>query len=214
MTMKAHASADHLLRLWAMAEEIYAHPGQTRAELSRRFDISERQIQTDITLLRDAWGLPLLRERHYRFAGPVGSALDLADALTLANLTRTEGADRLAKRLAEHTLPQFPPHVRMVAEGLLTHPRRGRVLRPVVAAAALDGSWLLLHRSHSTDGAYPEPSETVKPLLLVRHAGQWVLICLESQPYGRAARQRALVLDTVVAVSPAVVGRSQKAKAS
>lgn len=207
--MHAHASPDHLLRLWALAEEIYARPGQSRAELSERFVISERQIQTDITLLRDAWRLPLVRDRHYRFEGPAGSALDLADALSLATLAATDDA----KRLAEHTLPQFPPHVRVIAEVLLTHPRRGRVMRPLVAAA-LAGAWVRLHRSQQPDGAYPTPAETVKPLLLVRHGPPWVLVCLEQTPYQRGARQRALLLDTVVAVSPAAVGRSLKARAS
>lgn len=60
-------SEDRQLRLWRLVAEIAKQPGMKRGELRKRYALSLRQMQNDLLVVRDEWGLPLVRKDGYRF---------------------------------------------------------------------------------------------------------------------------------------------------
>lgn len=73
MSGRQRLVADRFRRVWALAEEIAANPGQTRRELADRFYVSERQIQADLNIIRADLRLPLVRRQAYRYADEGGA---------------------------------------------------------------------------------------------------------------------------------------------
>jgi predicted DNA-binding transcriptional regulator YafY len=77
--------ADRFKRIWSVVEFISDTPGLTRKELADRFALSERQLQSDLNVIRDEMGLPLTRLHGYRFASGPPSDRAVKD-LTLRDL--------------------------------------------------------------------------------------------------------------------------------
>lgn len=127
---RKHLVADRFKRVWALVEHIAQRPGHSRDELAAQFALSRRQLQADITLIRNELGLPLSRVRGYRFEPPPteGSAdLTLRDLLTLALIVQRAREDPAvpAESLAHITakLPlAFPPPLQPLARRTLNPP--------------------------------------------------------------------------------------------
>jgi predicted DNA-binding transcriptional regulator YafY len=119
--------ADRFKRIWSIVECISDEPGLDRSELAQRFALSERQLQSDLNVIRADIGLPLRRERGYRFIGAdSASGLNLQDALTLCHLVRGawEGHWVPAEALAVLTAKladSFPSPLRPLVRSALAH---------------------------------------------------------------------------------------------
>ncbi len=139
--------AARFTRIWALVQEIADRPGQSRQQLSRRFHLSERQVQADLNLIRDDMRLPLVRDGGYRFASEGGGVagpcpLTLKDGLvaitTLGKALPVGRRGQVADVLLK--LPHvFPSHVqplmRLLTSDVLLEPKRRSCLQPIVAAA-------------------------------------------------------------------------------
>jgi len=205
-------------RIWAIVQLIADRPGQERRAIADRFHICERQIQADLTIIRNAMQLPLVRHRGYRFmaegaliAGAAGG-LTLEDALTLVlGLDHSDGRwtdaerdrlDRLVARLPVLFPPHLGPLVSRVFDALRS-PRSGqdRVIA-ALAEAMLDRTQVRLHEIPGTEQtAVLEP--VIRPDLLVPYRGEWFVI--GTMDARDLVRDRMLALRDVEAVTLAGV---------
>ncbi len=83
-------------RIWQIVEDIARTPGKTRRQLAHQFNLSERQLQSDLNVIRQPMGLPLVRRHGYRFAGDEGDAgtvFSLAEAQLLLMLLKRAAHD-------------------------------------------------------------------------------------------------------------------------
>lgn len=205
--------ADRFRRIWAIVEEIAAHPGQSRRELADRFHLSERQVQADLNIIRSDMRLPLVRDRGYRFQTegvPTGSEVvpNLRDAqllvLTLSH-ARTIPRDQLSALMAK--LPaMFPGHleplVARTVQGMQRTGEGGRVFT-AIADALLAGRWVKLSYPNGSaalpDSLGAEP--IIRPELLLPYLNGWYV--LGAIP--KRNRTVMLDLDAVEAVTMAEV---------
>jgi predicted DNA-binding transcriptional regulator YafY len=200
--------ADRFRRIWSIVECISHEPGLDRAELAQRFALSERQLQSDLNVIRADIGLPLRRERGYRFVGGSDGSdgLNLADALTLCQLVRDGWRDGsvpkeslvvLTAKLAE----SFPPPLRPLMRcALCADGTDGGGLSPdmllVLASAMARHQPVRLHFSLSAGAGFPaEP--IVDPEVLLPYGESWYVIghCRQRQ------RVMMICLDTLDAIS-------------
>ena len=119
--------ADRFARIWSIVETIAREPGLSRSELAQKFALSERQLQSDLNVIKGDMGFPLTRLQGYRFASeePESGALDLHDALTLYLLIRRAADDESFPQealdgVAEKLSRAFPPILRPFAARTLS----------------------------------------------------------------------------------------------
>lgn len=188
--------ADRWRRIWQMAERIAAEPGLTRSDLSTLFDLSERQVQADLVLIRDALRLPLVREHGYRYVDEgwsgQASAYTLADALDLMDVLRTgitamprgHRIDRLVAKLPASFAPHLRPLVTELAQELGARP--GQLARTLtgVAAAVVRGQTIRVRQPHGSQEASRLQDVVIRPAILLPLHGHWYAIGAEL-PSGR-----------------------------
>lgn len=199
--------ADRFKRIWAMAEFIFHTPGLSRTALARHFALSERQLQADLSVIRDKIGLPLTRAHGYRFAGNgTSSQLTLCELPTLfrlleqawdsSSLAREAIAD-VASKLPGSFPPTLQPLVRRTmarfldgAEGSDSH------VYVCLAEAVVRQQAVRLHYAlRDTAASLTDP--IVDPHLLMPHGDSWYLI-------GRCRQRKRdimFLLDTVESVT-------------
>src|SRR5258707_5873712 len=84
--------AERFRRIWQLVEDIACQPGKSRKELASQFSLSERQVQSDLNVIRREMGLPLVRRQGYRFltdAQETGPQFSLAEPHLLLMLLRS-----------------------------------------------------------------------------------------------------------------------------
>ncbi len=179
--------ADRFKRIWSIVECIADEPGLDRAELAERFALSQRQLQSDLNVIRADLGLPLRRERGYRFIAEAhdGAALDLADLLTLCQMIRGAGQnpeiprDSLALMVAK-LAQAFPPPLRpLVRDALAAARAEADDRRPEhlvsLAAALARQQAVRLRFADPPASAFPvEP--IIQPEVLLPYGPSWYLI--------------------------------------
>jgi len=181
--------ADRFLRIWHIVEHVAANPGQHRHELADHFHLSERQLQSDLNIIRTDMRLPMIRRSGYRFVaeGPDGGdgTVDLREAQLLVMILRQAmkdrsiPSDRLGSLLGK--LPaMFPAHLQPLVERTLeavTAPRTGQQQQVFAALAdgVLRGAYVKLHyQPGDLSTTVPEP--IVRPDLLLPYLSAWYLI--------------------------------------
>jgi predicted DNA-binding transcriptional regulator YafY len=199
--------ADRFKRIWSIVQCISEEPGLDRAELAQRFSLSERQLQSDLNVIRSDIGLPLRREHGYRFVGMDGAnGLNMHDALTLCQLVRGAAQDgavppeslaALTAKLADSFPSPLRPLLRtaLSANGMDAPGLTPDMLLSVATAMAA-GRPVRLHFSLSAGAGFPaEP--IVKPEVLLPYGESWYVIghCRQRQ------RVMMICLDAVDAVS-------------
>lgn len=208
---KARLVADRFRRLWGVVQHITDNPGLHRLDLARHFNLSERQMQADLILIRIGIGLPLVRRNGYRFEDEGGSVrhsgLDFSDILTLARTIEAsrrsgEAVDRLKQKLARLA----PIHLRPLAEQLLVSPRRDLFLVLADAMLADETPRLRMHvkDSHTTW------DKVVRPELILPYLGRWFVLGEDAA----TGTDRMFPFDDVISVEPAVVRIERKRVAS
>ena len=217
MTGRRLPVAARLLRIWQVAERIAVEPGHTRASLAVLFHLSERQIQADLNVIREGMGLPLVRQRGYRFADEGASvgpaALSLHRALVLLMVLDRAARDPSVPSeeldaLAAWLPTVLPPHVRpIVAAVALTF----RAARPAaeqrvllaILHALLRGRWVRL------DGMADGDEPIVRPDVVLPFLGQWYVVGERYRPARPAAFALGDVGDvTMVTVEARTVRRA------
>lgn len=174
--------AERFRRIWAVVQSIADEPGQSRAGLAERFYLSERQIQSDLTVIQDVLGLPLIRQQGYRFAGQgaAGSALGVRDVMLLATLMTAHRPGSMAEgpllELALRLPDLFPAHLRPLARLLLEPLGTRRQVCASLVTAILDGSVVRLHYPPGIMAPFAERSPMVRPELLLPVLGDWYLL--------------------------------------
>lgn len=205
--------AERFRRIWQLVEQIAREPGQSRKQLARQYALSERQIQSDLNVIRVEMRLPLVRRQGYRFQGqetdtePAGQ-FSLAEAQLLLMLLRRASRDpslpgeRLRSLMAK--LPAlFPLHLRpLVAKTLeaITQDPTGRQQETftALADALLRKSYVKLHYP-AGDPVSSIAEPIVQPEVLFPYLSSWFLIGVCRQ------RRRMMIFDleSVVAVTQA-----------
>lgn len=203
---RGHLVADRFRRVWAIAQHIADAPGLTRTDLAARFNFSERHIQSDLNVIRDGMGLPLVRQQGYRFVDEGGSTsasgLDFLDVLLLVTVMqrRHEGVDR--EQLAALTgklVLLAPPHLRPLTARLLDREAR-RIIEPLTTALLTGGSvCLTMRRQYKTVSAL-----VLTPELIFPYLGEWYALGVTNDGSGHY-RVRVVSLTPVVAVEPVAV---------
>lgn len=205
--------AERFRRIWAIVEDIAASPGHTRAELARKFHLSERHIQSDLNVIRTDMRLPLIRRSGYRFAdeaaGIGGESMpDLREAQLLVMILRQATKDRAIPRDRFNALiaklpAMFPAHLQPLVQRTLdavTAPRSGQWEQVFagLAEALLRGVAVKLHYplDHPSSPNLSKP--IIVPELLVPYLDSWYVIGAVRQ---RGDRTVMLSLDGVVAVT-------------
>lgn len=195
---------DRFFRIWSIVEFIAHHPGVSRAQLALQFALSERQLQADLNIIRHGMGLPLARDRGYRFANTdgVADALTLQDLVVLSTIAQRALDDPLLPR--EATLDAlarlaqvFPPPLQPLARKALTERADSRFgPGPEVFACLADA----LVRQQPIRLSYPLPEDRgmvrhplVEPLVLFPYDGSWYLIGRQESQSGLAM----FCLDTI-----------------
>lgn len=193
--------ADRFRRVWAIAQAIADEPGMTRFDLAGCFNVSERQTQADLNIIRERMRLPMVRTGGYRFVDEGGttsaSGLDFADVLTLVAVMRRAKreigipVDRLATLVSKSA--QFaPPHLRPLAALLLARPETDPISH-LAELTMMGGSARLIG----------SPAVVITPELLFPYDGRWYAMG-EGRENGHA-RDRVICLDGVTAVDPVVI---------
>jgi predicted DNA-binding transcriptional regulator YafY len=179
--------ADRFKRIWSIVECIADEPGLDRAELAQRFALSQRQLQSDLNVIRADIGLPLRRERGYRFVGAPddGTALDLSDLLTLCQMARSAGQDPTINSdglaiLVAKLAGAFPPPLRPLVREALAAAGADAVdplpeLLVTLAGAMAQRQPVRLRFGAPARSAIPaEP--VMEPEVLLPYSGSWYLI--------------------------------------
>lgn len=210
---------DRFRRIWAIVQEIAQSPGQTRAELARKFHLSERQLQSDVNIIRVEMRLPLVRRQGYRFAdeGGAGSAgaCTLHDAqllvmvLAQAMRDRTLPRERIESLVAK--LPTlFPPHLAPLVGATVSAVMGGRgagggrqLVFRALSDALLRGGAVRLHYATGSEDAPAGASDVeIAPELLIPYLDSWYAVGDQRTTCG-GRRSRMLRVDGVVAVTTA-----------
>jgi predicted DNA-binding transcriptional regulator YafY len=179
--------ADRFKRIWSIVECIADEPGLDRAALAQRFALSQRQLQSDLNVIRADIGLPLRRERGYRFISPAndGAALTLADLLTLCQMVRAAGQDPdisrdglaiLTAKLANAFPPPLRPLVRdaLAAAGTEASDPLPELLVYLASAMAQRQPVRLRFAAPIGSGFPTEP--IMEPEVLLPYGSSWYLI--------------------------------------
>ena len=175
------------MRIWALAEYIYGHPGVTRSVLAHRFSVSERQVQSDMTLMRKDLALPLNRSHGYHLgAGAVDQAtLSMRDISTLFQVIDRALRDQSISRkelnaTVGRLVEAFPPHLQQLARGTLSPEAAvdGRPASPLLASlvtALVERQPVKLRFASSPGPGHPIES-ILKPEVLLPYQGDWYVV--------------------------------------
>ncbi len=204
-------AAERLRRIWQMVEDIAHLPGKSRAQLAREFALSERQIQSDLNVIRTEMALPLVRRQGYRFSSAdadAGPPFSLAEAHLLLVLLRRATrdpaipSDRLRSLTAK--LPYlFPVYLRPLVVKTLESVNAGgsskrEATLATLADALLRKRYVKLHYP-AGDPLHALHEPVVLPEVLFPHLSSWFVIghCRQR------SRRMIFDLDGVVAVTHA-----------
>ena len=190
----ATISLARILRVWRLAEAIAREPGRNRGELAFRRNLSERQLQADLNMIRHEFGLPLVRRSGYRYedgGGPNG--LKQTDVVLLALVVVDVSTDRRAALLA--ALPGLVPSylkssLLRCLDVLACTINGARLLE-----ALLDRSFIRLHYAEKTLALLSDP--VVCPEILLPYNGKWYVLGTSRQ-HGKSV---VCPLDGLLAVS-------------
>lgn len=185
------------MRIWHLVEEISASPGSTRAQLARKYHLSERQVQADLNIIRDLIGLPLVRAGGYRFtdggAMPLRQALLMVSVLRQASMSRSQPREIVAELLAG--IPEMcAVHVRPVVAQMAAEPYGPKPSAFLTLAEAI------LSRSALT--IMTDRLEPFAPELLVPLLGRWFVIGEGPDWLGRPSK-RMVAVDRILEIRPA-----------
>ncbi len=203
--------ADRFKRIWSVVQYISDRPGMTRRELAEHFALSERQLQSDLNVIRDEMGFPLMRIHGYRFAEthPDEQAtkdLTIRDLHTLFVLVHHASADPTIPKDAFAEIVQklpsaFPAPLQPLVRKTLC-PYSGDEFGPTPEVYAHLTEALIRHcpvklnyPPRNSVGYLTEP--IVDPEILLPHKNSWYLI-------GRCHQRKRDVmfcLDSVDSVS-------------
>ena len=202
--------ADRFRRVWALVQLIADEPGMTRADLARRFHLSERQVQTDLNMIRVDMRLPLIRRMGYRFADEGGAsvgagALNIHDLLRLVAIVEAgrRSAVDIGDDLGEKLANLAPLHLRALARELLLGAQRAWLWK--IVQAVLSGGDRAVRVMNCRGG-----TDTVQPELIVPFRGLWWLVGLDV----KTARHRMWRVDQVTTVEPVAIRLERKRAAS
>jgi predicted DNA-binding transcriptional regulator YafY len=202
---------ERLRRIWSIVEDIARQPGKSRKQLAAELELSERQVQADLNVIRRHMGLPLVRRHGYRFLGEeqdAASAFSLAEGQLLLMLLRRATrdpslpTDRLRSLMLK--LPYlFPLHLRpLVAKTLEAvdaegSTRQQEIFAPLADALLRKGYVKLHYPAGHPEMPIAEP--IVRPEVLLPYRSSWHVIGHCRQ------RGRTMVFDLapVVAVTQA-----------
>jgi predicted DNA-binding transcriptional regulator YafY len=200
--------ADRFKRIWSIIQCISDEPGLDRAELAQRFALSERQLQSDLNVIRADIGLPLRRERGYRFIGSRDGTGDLTleDALTLSQMVRCAWGDPAIPgdaliTLAAKLVDAFPPPLRPLVRTAIASGRGdGTSLTPdmlLSLATAMAHRQPVRLRFRLSAGAGFPADPVVDPEVLLPYGESWYVIghCHQRQ------RVMMICLDAVDSVT-------------
>lgn len=219
-TDKKRLVGDRYRRVLQIAEEIARNPGWARVSLSNRFHLSERQIQSDLDIIKRQLALPLVRQQGYRFASEGERTADLRTILTMvllveqARLTHSLPVDVLEAHA--RTIPSLvPAHLVPVAEYLVSavlgRPSARKRLPLVLAETIVRGRAIrvtlaLGHEHHQ--GRHLD----VQPEALVRVGGVWHLLgdC-EQTKSTRLIPLEGIATVTLAEAAPAEMARMGRA---
>lgn len=198
--------ADRFRRIWHIAQRIADEPGYTRFDLARLFNLSERQVQADLNIIRADMRLPLVRRQGYRFedgagTGVTAGALNIDDVLRLVTIMAAarQSAIDVGPDLATKLSNLAPLHLRPLAHELFLDQHRDRLRQIAEAALSPDERAV---RVLVTSGQ----TVTVRPELIVPYRGVWWMVgALEG--VGRARMWR---LDQVLTVEPVAIRLERK----
>lgn len=193
---------ERLASCWQMVEEIAQHPGHSRRELADQFNLSERQTQSDLNLIREVFHLPLVRRQGYRFDDERRAYLSSADVellivlldSALSNPSLLWGVPQLQVQSLRQAIPSVvAPHARpllqvvMGAHGRLA-PMFTRLARAILGRTCV--------RLRFQQGVRARDTEVVRPSAIVPCGDEWVLLAKDAL----SARAKALPLKYVEAV--------------
>ena len=199
-----HLNPNRFRRIWGIAQTIADQPGLTRAELSRRFNLSERQVQADLNIMRSEMLMPLVRSVGYRFVDEAGSTISAAmtfeDVLLLCQVMVKARGDRSIPAaplatLIEKTTRLAPPHLRHLAARLLD-PMTRPIHAPLCNAILSGGSVLLTWRDQ-----WGTWDAKVQPELLFPYLRSWYVLGTVKVS-GVQTRDRMVPLEQVVTAEP------------
>jgi predicted DNA-binding transcriptional regulator YafY len=190
--------ADRFKRIWSIVAAIDQHPGLTRGELAQQFALSERQLQADLNVIREDIGLPLTRERGYRFTSQVEGELSftLTDVYPLYLMVRRAKEDpsispeslaSIACKLHRAFPAMLQPLVkRALAPGEETSfgPPPG-LFAQLAEALARHQPIKLHYPPHTSMGYFTEP--IVDPQLVLPYREVWFLV-------GRCHQRRRVMM--------------------
>lgn len=200
--------ADRFRRIWAIVMEISEAPGKSRRDLADKFHLSERQVQSDLNIVRRDMRLPLVRRYGYRFEGEAGGTVPtLEEAQLLVVLVRSSMRDHginkgLLRSLVLKLPAMFPPHLQPVVQQMLdafAAPKagsRGQVFGAVCDALLRQTAVELTYDSH--DMSVPFTQVVVWPELVIPYDRRWFVI-------GRIRERRPhqmLWIDNAVSATP------------
>jgi predicted DNA-binding transcriptional regulator YafY len=213
---KRRMVADRYRRIWAIVTEIAEQPGRSRRELADRFHLSERQLQSDLNIIRDGMKLPLVRKRGYRFVSETGpdrpGGMSLKEAQLLVAIlgasTRQYGTasetyrsllEKLPSLFAPHLAPLVTQTLAALAPSQANH-RQGRVVA-ALAEAIMTGKRVRLDYAPD-DMNVPTYDPIIQPELLLPYQRSWYVV-------GAIASGRSVMLplDNVVGTSAAYASR-------
>ncbi|MBV9356066.1 MAG: hypothetical protein JO023_11140 [Chloroflexi bacterium] len=204
---QARPEPERFRRIWQLVEDIARTPGKTRRQLAHQFNLSERQLQSDLNVIRQPMGLPLVRRHGYRFAGDVGDAgsvFSLAEAQLLLMLLKRAAHDpglpgeRVQGLMLKLPL-LFPLHLRPLVAKTLDAADGATPQQEVFATLAdalLRKSYVKLHYPIGCL-AVPLCDPIVQPEVLFPYLDSWHLI----GPCRQRGRVMVFDLGPVVAVT-------------
>lgn len=198
--------AFRILRVWELVEYLAAHPGASRKELANKHGFSERQMQADLNMIRNYFGLPLVRRNGYRFDNDkIPPTMTFADLQTLLLVmgralhepTLRIPADRVQSLAA--ALPSIvPAYLRPLVRMGLSCEGKQAELFTTIAQALVARSWVTL-RYPDGEAVNSVQNPTVQPLVVLPYSEHWWLLgrCRE-----RAERVQLFPLEQVLGAWP------------
>lgn len=205
--------ADRFRRIWGIVQTIADEPGHTRFDLAGRFNLSERQVQADLNIIRVDMRLPLIRRQGYRFADEAGISithgyLNIQDLLVLVTVMAAgrdaiepEQADGLAEKMARLA----PLHLRPLAHELFLGQRSEQLRRIALAALATGDDKAIRVLIEIRNGS---TTDMLKPDLIVPYLGAWYIVGEDA----RTGRSRMWCLDQVTMVEPVAIRLGRKTR--